>query len=401
MTAPVTHTAGKADRAVLAEHSHGVSAIPTSRAQQLSSRNVEDFPVITGREEEWRFTPIRRLRGLVTGGFTAAEGAAGFEHGELPSGVTVQRVSRDAAQFGEVLTPFDRASAQAMTSVAEVVTVSVGPGVVVTEPVHLTFAGADAQQGASFGHTVIEARESSQVTVILDHVGSATLADNVELWVADNARLRLVSIADWDRDAVQLQHQKARLGRDASLTHIAVTLGGDVVRQYTSVEFAGPGAEVDGYGIYFADAGQHMEHRLLVDHRVPDCRSNVAYRGALQGQDAHTVWVGDVLIRPKATGTETYEINRNLVLSDGARADSVPNLEIETGEIVSAGHASATGRFDDEQLFYLQSRGISEAEARRLVVRGFFAELVSKIGLESVQQRLLGAIEARLASQGV
>jgi Fe-S cluster assembly protein SufD len=397
----MTHTAGKSDRAVLAEHSHGVPAIPTSRAQQRSSRNVEDFPVITGREEEWRFTPVRRLRGLATGSFTAAEGPAGFEHGELPSGVTVSRVSRETAQFGEVLTPFDRASAQAMTSVAEVVTVSVAPGVVVTEPVHLTFAGADARLGASFGHTLIEAGESSQVTVILDHVGSATLADNVELRIADNARLRLVSIADWDRDSVQLQHQKARLGRDASLTHIAVTLGGDVVRQYTSVEFTGPGAEVDAYGIYFADAGQHMEHRLLVDHSVPDCRSNVAYRGALQGQDAHTVWVGDVLIRPEATGTETYEINRNLVLSDGARADSVPNLEIETGEIVSAGHASATGRFDDEQLFYLQARGIPEAEARRLVVRGFFAELVNKIGLDSVQQRLIGAVEARLASQGV
>ena len=167
-------------------------------------------------------------------------------------------------------------------------------------------------------------------------------------------------MADWAADAVQAQHLRFRLGRDAKVTHIQVTLGGDLVRQYTSVEYAGRGGDAELYGLYFAGAGQHLEHRLLVDHSVPDCRSYVGYRGALQGEDAHTVWVGDVLIRAEATGTDTYEINRNLVLTDGARADSVPNLEIETGEVVGAGHASATGRFDDEQLFYLMARGIPD-----------------------------------------
>ncbi|HEV2089282.1 MAG TPA: SufD family Fe-S cluster assembly protein, partial [Cryptosporangiaceae bacterium] len=191
------------------------------------------------------------------------------------------------------------------------------------------------------------------------------------------------------------------LDQDARLTHVAVSLGGDLVRQYTSVEFAGRGGEVNAYGIYFADAGQHLEHRLFVDHAVPDCRSNVAYRGALQGAGAHTVWVGDVLIRAAATGTSTYEINRNLVLSDGARADSIPNLEIETGEVVGAGHASTTGRFDDEQLFYLQSRGIPAEEARRLVVRGFFADVVRRIGVPAVADRVGASVEARLAKAGV
>ena len=134
-------------------------------------------------------------------------------------------------------------------------------------------------------------------------------------------------------------------------------------------------------GLYFADAGQHQEQRLFVDHAVPNCISRVTYKGALQGEGAHTVWVGDVLIRAAAEGTDTYELNRNLVLSDGARADSVPNLEIETGLIEGAGHASATGRFDDEQLFYLRARGIPESDARRLVVRGFFAELIHEIGV--------------------
>lgn len=159
-------------------------------------------------------------------------------------------------------------------------------------------------------------------------------------------------------------------------------------------------------GVYFADAGQHLEQRLLVDHSAPHCKSNVMYKGALQGEtgpgtvDAHTVWIGDVLIRAEAEGTETYELNRNLVLTDGARADSVPNLEIETGEIVGAGHASATGRFDDEQLFYLRARGISEEVARRLVVRGFFHEIIDKIPVPAVRERLDAAIETELAVVG-
>src|SRR5699024_2183494 len=156
------------------------------------------------------------------------------------------------------------------------------------------------------------------------------------------------------------------------------------------------GGEVQMDGIYFSDSGQHQEHRLFVDHAVPNCLSRVAFKGALQGQDARAVWIGDVLIRKEAEGTDTYELNRNLVLTEGARADSVPNLEIETGEIEGAGHASATGRFDEEQLFYLRARGIPEDAARRLVVRGIFAEMIAKIGVPAVEQRMLDAIEAEL-----
>ena len=168
------------------------------------------------------------------------------------------------------------------------------------------------------------------------------------------------------------------------------------MRLVSNVQYAGPGGRADLFGVYFSDETQHQEHRLWVDHAVPNCTSNVLYKGALQAEGARTVWIGDVRIRPAATGTETYELNRNLVLTDGARADSVPNLEIETGEIVSAGHASATGRFDDEQLFYLMARGIREDEARKLVVRGFFAELINQIGVPLVQERLMEAIEAEL-----
>lgn len=255
----------------------------------------------------------------------------------------------------------------------------------------------------AYGHLQIRVEELGEAVVVIDLRGSGTYADNVEFVVADAARLTAVWIADWQDDAVHLSAQHARLGKDAVLRHVAVALGGDVVRMAATVRFDAPGGDAELMGLYFADAGQHLESRLLVDHAQPNCRSNVLYKGALQGDpalkkpDAHTVWVGDVLIRADATGTDTFEVNRNLVLTDGARADSVPNLEIETGEIVGAGHASATGRFDDEQLFYLQARGIPEEQARRLVVRGFFGEIISKIAVPEVRDRLTDAIETELA----
>ncbi|WP_420116010.1 Fe-S cluster assembly protein SufD [Micromonospora sp.] len=374
------------------------SAPPSTKSQALRSYDVADFPALTGLEEEWRFTPLKRLRGL-TDGAQAATGTVHHEYADLPAGVTVGRIGRDDPRVGSVLTPVDRVSALAYGGAGEALLVEVAAEAVVDAPVSLRVVGDDAA-GLAFGHTFVDVGRFAEVVLVLEHVGAATLADNVEVAVADGAKLTLVTVADWAADAVQAQHLKVRLGRDAKVSHIQVSLGGDLVRQYTTVEYTGRGGEAELYGVYFADGGQHLEHRQLVDHNVPDCRSHVGYRGALQGEQAHTVWVGDVLIRAEATGTDTYEINRNLLLSDGARADSVPNLEIETGEIAGAGHASATGRFDDEQLFYLMARGIPADEARRLVVRGFFAEVINKIPVESLRERLGDAIEARLSKAG-
>ena len=374
---------------------------PKSRAQALRSYDVADYPALTGREEEWRFTPLKRLRGLATADGSAEGGALPkHEYGQLPVGVTVSTVERSDARVGQALTPFDRISALAYGQAERALLIAVAREAVVSEPavVKLVGAGADSM---SYGHTVLDVGELAEATVVLEHTGSITLADNVEVLVGDGARLVFVTVADWAADAVQAQHIRFRLGRDAAVTHVQVALGGDLVRQYTSVDYTGRGGEAELYGLYFADARQHLEHRLLVDHSVPDCRSYVAYRGALQGDDAHTVWVGDVLIRAEATGTDTYEVNRNLILTDGARADSVPNLEIETGEVIGAGHASATGRFDDEQLFYLMARGIPEAEARKLVVRGFFAELLAKIPVPELRDRLGATIESRLVEAGL
>jgi Fe-S cluster assembly protein SufD len=394
---------------VLSEKPPKTLSPPKTKSQALRSFDVADFPALNGREEEWRFTPLKRLHGLDTldGGPNAG---ISRESGALPSGVEVSTVDRSDKRVGSALTPFDRVSALAFGQTEQAFVVSVAREAVVADPVLVKLVGAGAGQ-ASYGHTVIDVGELAEATVVLEHTGSATLADNVEVLVGDGAKLRFVTVADWAPDAVQAQHIRFRVGRDAKVTHVQVALGGELVRQYTSVDYTGRGGEAELYGLYFATAlpvdpasglerHQHLEHRLLVDHSVPDCRSYVSYRGALQGNGAHTVWVGDVLIRAEATGTDTYEVNRNLVLSDGARADSIPNLEIETGEVVGAGHASATGRFDDEQLFYLMARGIPEVEARKLVVRGFFAELLAKVPVDELRERLGDAIEARLAEVG-
>ncbi|MCA2212259.1 Fe-S cluster assembly protein SufD [Jidongwangia harbinensis] len=371
-------------------------APPSTKSQVLRSFDVTDFPALNGLEEEWRFTPLKRLRELVTAtGGTGKQ--VGVDYANLPAGVTARQV--DAASVENVLTPFDRISALAYGAATDVTLIEVAEDAVPDAPalVRVTGQGTDA---ASYARTFVKVGRFANAVLVIEQLGSATLADNLEVTVADGAQLTLVTIANWADDAVQAQHVKLRVGRDAKVTHVQVALGGDLVRQFTSVEYAGRGGDAELYGLYFADAGQHFEHRQLVDHGVPDCRSYVGYRGALQGRSAHTVWVGDVHIRAAATGTETYEINRNLLLTDGARADSVPNLEIETGEVAGAGHASATGRFDDEQLFYLMARGIPEGEARKLVVRGFFAELINKIPVEELRERLGDAIEARLVKAG-
>ncbi|MDP9792138.1 Fe-S cluster assembly protein SufD [Catenuloplanes nepalensis] len=370
-------------------------APPKTKSQALRSYDVADFPALTGLEEDWRFTPLKRLRGLAesveatSGGVTVALAAT--------DGVSLRVV--DAAVAEKVLIPFDRISALGYGAATEVTLIEIAKDAVLAEPAVVRVTGTGAE-GLHAARTQITVGRFAEAALVLWQEGSVTLADNVEVVVADGARLTLVTVADWASDAVQAQHIKIRLGRDARVVHTQVTLGGDLVRQFTSVEYTERGGDAELYGLYFADNGQHQEHRQLIDHSVPDCRSYVGYRGALQGAESHTVWVGDVLIQTEATGTDTYEINRNLVLTDGARADSVPNLEIETGEIAGAGHASTTGRFDDEQLFYLMARGIPEGEARRLVVRGFFAEILHKIPVEDLRERLGDAIEARLAKSG-
>jgi Fe-S cluster assembly protein SufD len=371
------------------------SAAPVSRLHERQSFDVSDFPVPSGREEEWRFTPLRRLRGLHADE-VHGDGKVSVAVDADPV-VTVERPEHGDPRLGVAYVPADRVSARAFASFAEATVLTVPEGAESTRPTWVSIRG-EGGDGAAFGHTVVDVRPNARAVVVLEHTGTATYADNVEFLVGDGAVLNVVSLQDWNDDAVQLSHHHARLGRDARFTHTAVSLGGDLVRLVPSVRYAGPGGDAELRGIYFADAGQHLEHRLFVDHSERNCRSRVSYKGALQGAGAHAVWIGDVAIRAEATGTDTYEYNRNLVLTDGTRVDSVPNLEILTGEVLGAGHASASGRLEDHHLFYLMARGIPLEEARRLVIQGFFGVLIGQIEVPELRDRISAAIERELGT---
>jgi Fe-S cluster assembly protein SufD len=369
-----------------------IESAPVSRLHEHRSYDPADFGVPTGREEEWRFTPLRRLRGLHTDTPPAPTASVTVEVDPAPE-VKTFSAERAVANAGRTFIPADRISAQAYAFSGEVTVIAVPADADASRPTVVTVTG---HGGAGYGHVLVQAEPFSRSVVVLDYRGSATYADNVELVVGDGASLSVVSLQDWADDAVHVSRHYATLGRDARLRHAAVTLGGSVVRLGTEVRYDGPGGDAELTGLYFADAGQHLEHRLFVDHDVPRCRSRVTYKGALQGQDAHAVWIGDVLIRPEATGTDTYEYNRNLVLTDGTRVDSVPNLEILTGEIVGAGHASASGRLEDHHLFYLMARGIPFEEARKLVIRGFFGQQIDAIEVPELRVRIAEGVEAEL-----
>ncbi|MEI2764532.1 MAG: Fe-S cluster assembly protein SufD [Dermatophilaceae bacterium] len=375
-------------------HTHGGPPVvpEQSRAQRRTSFDVADFPMPTGREEQWRFTPVDRMAALLR---DTPSGTHLAWDAELPEGVTLRPVTGSQARAHGIPAPGDRAAALALAHAEGGMHLDIPADTVPPDPVRIRLVGSHSER--VWGHLLVTAGRHSTATVVLEHQGTARFGEVVSVLVGDGADLTLVSVQEWSEDTVHAAQHDLVVGRDATVRHVVVTLGGALVRMATNVTYAGPGGSVDASGIYFADAGQHLEHRLFVDHEAPHCRSHVEYRGALQGDSAHTVWVGDVLIRAAAEGTDTYELNRNLVLTEGARADSVPNLEIETGEIVGAGHASATGRFDDEQLFYLQARGIPLQEARRLVVRGFFADLIAKIPVAEIQGHLTQAVERELA----
>jgi Fe-S cluster assembly protein SufD len=375
-------------------HSHGAGTIPDrSRAERTASFEVAAFPVPHGREEEWRFTPVDRLGALFRD--EAAGARLGWDT-TLPEGVTLGEMTASQWRALGVPAPGDRAAAVAAAHSGGVAVLDVPAEVDLIEPVRIRLSGNGAQ--AVHGHLLLRVGRFSKATVVIEHDGLAEYSEVLTVLAGDGCEVTVVTVQGWDDAAHHLAQHDVVVGRDATVRHIAVTLGGGIVRLNTNASYTGPGGSFEALGVYFADAGQHLEHRLFVDHEPAHCRSNVEYKGALQGDTARTVWVGDVLIRASAEGTDTYELNRNLVLTDGARADSVPNLEIETGEIAGAGHASATGRFDDQQLFYLMARGIPEDEARRLVVRGFFAGVVARIGVPEVEERLMTAIERELGA---
>ena len=356
-----------------------------------TSFDVDAFEVPGGRDEEWRFVSLRRLRGLHNGSFAESLKVVRQQTNvTAPEGVKVETVDGTNERLRAAGAPSDRVAAQAWTSMPEATLITIDPETRSDQPIEVTISGA-GEGNVSFGATTFDVGRHAEVTLVVKYEGSGTHADNLGFVIGDGAHVTVIIDADWNNDAVHLSNQSIVMGRDSVMRHNSAIFGGEVVRIFPRVRYTAPGGDAELLGVYFADAGQYFENRLLVDHSVPNCRSNVLYKGALQGtkeNEARTCWVGDVLIRSSAPGTDTYETNNNLILSDGARADSIPNLEIETGEISGAGHAATVGRFDDLELFYLMSRGIPADEARRLIIRGFFNEVIHRIPVQSLSEEL-------------
>lgn len=383
MSAPVQHG--------LSEHSHGAGVPLQIRSDRPRSTSVADFPEITQQQDLWRYLQADQLKGLDAEVLAEYSEQVTFSG---PEGVTFEWILSSSSPVGTVGLPEDRVSAAGYTNASKTLLVKIADELTSSEEIKILVQGNSAT--ASALHIFVSAGRFSNAILILEHSGLGVMSENVEISLADEAKLNFVSLQNWDKGSAHVAAHFAKLGRNSHLKHTVASFGGDLVRITPTATFTGPGAEVELNGVYFAEAGQHLENRPFVDHAAPNCKSRVTYKGALQGEKAHTVWIGDVLIRAVAEGTDTYELNRNLLLTDGTRADSVPNLEIETGEIEGAGHASASGRFDDEHLFYLQARGITPDEARRLVVLGFLVEVIQKTGIESLIERLTDLLEVKL-----
>ena len=345
----------------------------------------------TGREEAWRFTPLSRLSGLHDASVELSDRIS-LSARDLPTGARIE--IKSSSEVPPVSTTDDLVIDRVREVAQQVLVLTIDKNSEIAEPIFLQRKSEG--QGAEVSRVQIQAGSHSQATIVVENVGQAVLAEEIEIVLEPGANIRFITLQEWENTAVHIGRHHAIIGKDASFTSYVITVGGSVVRLLPTVEYSGPGSSADLYGLYFATDNQHLEHRIHVEHKIPNAKSRVNYKGALSGESARTVWIGDVFIKATAEGTDTYELNRNLLLSDGARADSVPNLEIETGEIVGAGHASTTGRFDDEQLFYLQSRGIPAEEARRLVIRGFFAEIVAKLKIESIEERIMNRIDTEL-----
>lgn len=351
------------------------------------SWNQDEHQVPNGREEVWRFSPIEKIKPL----FTAGECFTDWQINAQP-GVTVSVLSRDEAMAVSCDPPVDLVASTAGHA-PQATLVTVAERAVLSEPLIIDLTGEHKRIDA---HLIISVGAFAQATIVLRHLGLAQLASKVELHVGDGAQVNFVSLQDWTAGSLHGGQVSTLVGRDAEVRLIQASIGGDLIRQVERAAYAGQGGRIEQFGLYFVDGARHVEHRIFIDHTAANTYSHADYRGALQGKGAHSVWIGDVLIRAAAKNIETYETNRNLVLTEGCQADSVPNLEIETGEIKGAGHSSSTGRFDDEQLFYLRARGIPEDRARRLIVEGFFLDLIRHIQVPQVQSRLVEALNHEL-----
>jgi Fe-S cluster assembly protein SufD len=423
---------------------HALAALPEAAGftGPLRKQAFEEFnalPVPSQETEEWRYTdlsglelsfapytPGGRARNLdgVPDQILAAAGNVGERAGlqiQHNSDVMLTHLDPDLAAKGVIFADLDSAAAThpelVETSLHRLIPTSrtkflalhgafrtggtflyVPRDTAIELPLQ-TLTWLDADGAAVFPHTLIVVDAGSEVTFIDRYASPAlsrAISDAVtEIVVGDGAHVRYAAIQEWGSGVTHLSVQRASVGRDAELRTLSIGFGADLARSETEVWLGAPGGFSEQLGVFFADEEQHFDHRSIQDHAAPNCTSDLLYKGALRGH-SRAVYSGWVHVRPDAQKTVAMQTSRNIVLSEHAKADAIPNLEIEAND-VRCGHAASVGPVDEEAVFYLQSRGIPEAEAERLIVSGFFQEVLDRVRIQEVREGAEAAIERELA----
>jgi Fe-S cluster assembly protein SufD len=371
------------------------------------------LPVPARSEEAWRFTdlggfdpdafvetgagaaPERMLEIDVSGLATVTESSIEIE--QAPEGITFARLE-DHPRLGELVAPVEKFAAHNAALWENGLLVHVPRGVVVEKPLYVRIANS-VDRGSLFWRLLVVAEPESRFTLIEEYASARPDVAGysnavVELFVEDGARLEYVSLQNLSRETWHFANHHARVGRDAELDWVTGGFGSKSGKVRIQNDLAGAGATSRVTGAYFVDGSQHLDFDTFQEHIAPSTTSDFAFKGALN-DTASSVWRGMIRVEKEAQKTNAYQENRNLMLSEMAHADSIPGLEILAND-VRCTHGATLGQVDREQLFYLMTRGLTRADAERLIVRGFFQDVLDRIELEPVRDALGAALEARI-----
>jgi Fe-S cluster assembly protein SufD len=415
-----------------------LESLKTYRQRAWDALQNTAFPTL--KDEAWRRTDLRafdpgRFRLPEAGAHqdlpSAPEallkpliaGSHGGQIVELPGGVQVdvdpelkakgvvftdlQTAYREHPQvlekvLGKVVQPEEGLFAAAAGAFAENgVLLYVPRNVVVEQPLHSLLWGP-GEDLAHFSHVLVYLEEGASVTYVhesaspVDAAGETMHAGIVELYVGPAANLRFVELQSWGENVWNFSHERAQVDRDANLDWIFGAVGSRMTKNFSDLDLIGRGSSGRMSGFYFTDHKQHLDHDTQQNHKAPNTTSDLLFKGALLGQ-SRSVWQGMIYVAPGAQKTDGYQANRNLVLSEKARADSIPGLEILADD-VRCTHGATVGKIDENEVFYLLSRGIPRTEAERLIVEGFFDPIMQRIPFEGVRGRFQEAIHQKMES---
>jgi Fe-S cluster assembly protein SufD len=382
----------------------------TTLTREQAAKRFAELPLPSTKDEHWRFTDLRGFDPKEVSDTVPVSGTkpaldldvagralvteSGIEILSAPEGVRFELLPRDYA--ATLIPDDDRFAAENLAHWEHGLLVHVAKGVELEKPLYVQVTSSG---GTLFWRMVVIAEEGARFSLIEDLSSAApdTLAYTnavVELFVHPAAKIEYVSLQNLSRETWHFGRYKAWLERDSELDWVIGGFGSKRGKVWIENDLAGPGATSRVTGAYFADGDQHLDYDTFQEHIAPNTESDFAFKGALR-ENASAVWRGMIRVEEQAQKTNAYQENRNLLLSDKAHADSIPGLEIMAND-VRCTHGATLGRIDREELFYLMARGLSRAEAERLIVRGFFQDVLDRIELEPVREALGAALEARI-----